>query len=329
LVAQRESTTLKYIHQDSLSSTSVMSTSTGTLDSSITFFPFGGTRTGSVSSDKKFTGQRLDVTGLYYYNARYYDPLIGRFISADTIVQSPANPQTLNRYSYVMNNPLKYIDPSGHDENEDNLNTLIGKFRFDPVNDAEIIDALRSILPNLDAETLGILMNQVDVIQFADISGGSTSCYKIIYTINGTTPFFTISLQKGHNIETLIYLLTHELRHTYQYTQFYKTGNSGWTNPTFMEWDARVWAGKVTDKMGITKSIDTGYRNGIYDCRKYSLQLGVRSTFDYKKMRAFFWSLNVFNIGQQHQFGSWENWLYGWYYVQNLNGYMSLFIPGY
>jgi RHS repeat-associated protein len=58
-----------------------MSTSTGTLDSSITFFPYGLIRTGSVSTDKKFTGQRLDGTGLYYYGARYYDASIGRFIS--------------------------------------------------------------------------------------------------------------------------------------------------------------------------------------------------------------------------------------------------------
>jgi len=92
-----------------------MSTSTGTLDSSISYFPFGLTRTGSVSTDKKFTGQRLDATGLYYYGARYYDATIGRFISADTVIQSLANPQTLNRYTYCSNNPLKYTDPTGHE----------------------------------------------------------------------------------------------------------------------------------------------------------------------------------------------------------------------
>ena len=54
------------------------------------------------------------TTGLYYYGARYYDPELGRFISADTIVQSPYNPQTLNRYSYCSNNPINYVDPSGH-----------------------------------------------------------------------------------------------------------------------------------------------------------------------------------------------------------------------
>jgi RHS repeat-associated protein len=116
LIAQKEGSTLRYVHQDSLNSTSVMTTSTGTLDSSMTFYPFGDCRNsqGEIGTDRLFTGQRLDDTGLYYYGARYYDCTIGRFISADTIVQSFSNPQTLNRYSYVTNNPLKYTDPSGH-----------------------------------------------------------------------------------------------------------------------------------------------------------------------------------------------------------------------
>ncbi len=62
----------------------------------------------------KYTGKELDSTGLYYCEARYYDPQLGRFISPDTLVESLGNPQTLNRYSYVGNNPLRYTDPSGH-----------------------------------------------------------------------------------------------------------------------------------------------------------------------------------------------------------------------
>jgi hypothetical protein len=49
-----------------------------------------------------------------YYRARFYHPALGRFISADTIVPEPGQPQDFNRYSYVQNNPLRYIDPSGH-----------------------------------------------------------------------------------------------------------------------------------------------------------------------------------------------------------------------
>jgi RHS repeat-associated protein len=112
-VATREGTTLRYIHQDSLGSTSVMTTSAGVLDSAAAYDPFGATRNGSVSISKGFTGQRLDGTGLYFYNARYFDPLIGRFINADSVIQSVANPQYLNRYSYCLNNPLTYTDPSG------------------------------------------------------------------------------------------------------------------------------------------------------------------------------------------------------------------------
>jgi RHS repeat-associated protein len=84
------------------------------IGTTVKYLPFGETRaTVTVPTDKLFTGQRPDGTGLYYYNARYYDPTIGRFISPDTIIQSMANPQCFNRYSYCLNNPLKYTDPSG------------------------------------------------------------------------------------------------------------------------------------------------------------------------------------------------------------------------
>jgi RHS repeat-associated protein len=80
----------------------------------LTLYPFRDCHfsQGTLGTDKKFTGQRLDATGLYYYNARYYDPVIGRLISTDTVVQNPADPQTLNRYLYCINNPLKYVDPT-------------------------------------------------------------------------------------------------------------------------------------------------------------------------------------------------------------------------
>jgi RHS repeat-associated protein len=59
-------------------------------------------------------------TGLLYYGARYYDPALGRFISADTVVPGAGNPQNLNRYAYVRNNPLRYTDPTGHWTFEEN-----------------------------------------------------------------------------------------------------------------------------------------------------------------------------------------------------------------
>ena len=128
LVAMKKNTTLQYIHQDHLSGTALATSANGSSLGTITYYPYGSTRSGDVPTDKKFTGQRLDGTGLYYYNARYYDASIGRFISADTIVQSFTNPQALNRYSYVFNNPLRYTDPSGlkvEFENEEYILALL------------------------------------------------------------------------------------------------------------------------------------------------------------------------------------------------------------
>jgi RHS repeat-associated protein len=64
-----------------------------------------------------YTGQReMAGLGIYDYGARFYSPKLGRFLSADTIVPSYTNPQHLNRYMYVLGNPLKYDDPTGHNE---------------------------------------------------------------------------------------------------------------------------------------------------------------------------------------------------------------------
>jgi len=82
----------------------------------------GANRGGAQSdlTDKRFTGQYHESSlagaeGLYYYNARWYDPALARFAQADTLVPDPGNPQALNRYAYVYNNPARYTDPSGHD----------------------------------------------------------------------------------------------------------------------------------------------------------------------------------------------------------------------
>jgi RHS repeat-associated protein len=83
------------------------------------YYPFGETRgTATAPTDRQFTGQRRESTSLgslYDYGARFYSPALGRFLSADTIVPEPGNPQSLNRYSYTYNNPVKYTDPSGRD----------------------------------------------------------------------------------------------------------------------------------------------------------------------------------------------------------------------
>lgn len=116
-IALRTSSNTYYYHTDHLGSSSVMTKQDGTNYGEFYYHPYG-TRwftSGGSGIRHKFTGQEEDTeTGLYNYGARYYDPTIGRFISADSIVPAPGNPQSLNRYSYVLNNPLRYTDPTGH-----------------------------------------------------------------------------------------------------------------------------------------------------------------------------------------------------------------------
>ena len=107
---------LFWLLTDHLGSTAITAYSSGGKKSELRYYAYGDTRYtyGTTPTAYKFTGQRLDEsTGLMYYGARYYDPALGRFVQADTIVPEPGNPQALNRYSYVYNNPLKYTDPDG------------------------------------------------------------------------------------------------------------------------------------------------------------------------------------------------------------------------
>ncbi|MDA8215406.1 MAG: hypothetical protein M0Z64_09055 [Nitrospiraceae bacterium] len=116
-IASKTASNTYYYHTDHLGNSSIITDAAGNKVEEIYYYPFGGTRLnqGSVNVKHKYTGQEEDAeTGLYYYNARYYDPILGRFISADTIVGNPRDPQDLNRYTYAGNNPLIYIDPSGH-----------------------------------------------------------------------------------------------------------------------------------------------------------------------------------------------------------------------
>ncbi len=120
-VALRQGGTLYYLLTDHLGSTAVTVNSSGSKTAELRYKPYGQTRysSGATPTSRRFTGQLEESTiGLYDYGARFYDPALGRFISADPIVPRPGDPQNLNRYSYVRNNPLKYIDPTGHQGEE-------------------------------------------------------------------------------------------------------------------------------------------------------------------------------------------------------------------
>ena len=117
---------IQFYHTDHLGSASVITDSDGNRKEQIVYFPFGtyrasGNINGTYDYDTNFpdvfytfTGQEDDDDlGFYNYGARLYDPLLGRFISPDIVGPEIEDPQTFNHYTYVRNNPLIRIDPTG------------------------------------------------------------------------------------------------------------------------------------------------------------------------------------------------------------------------
>jgi len=120
-VAQVQSGQVVYYHGDHLGGTNIVTNNNGVVKELCEYLPFGGfARHEKYGNSAEvahfyFTGKQLDEkTGLYYYGARYYDPTVGKFLTPDTLIQDPYNPQSLNRYSYCGNNPVNRIDPDGH-----------------------------------------------------------------------------------------------------------------------------------------------------------------------------------------------------------------------
>ncbi len=173
----RTNDALSYLLTDHLGSTSVSyNTSTGAV-SAQRYTLYGAPRgpASTFSTDYRFTGQRSEEAGLgslYDYNARHYSPALGRFLSPDSIVPSPGNPshgdflrsQSLNRYAYVLNNPLRYTDPTGHCAEEDKkcigrLRAIQAEFGVEIDDSAQLftLEALNAIAAGMSAlrELLG------------------------------------------------------------------------------------------------------------------------------------------------------------------------------
>ena len=105
----------RFYHVDHLQSSTVVTSIDGSLLSRVLYRPFGqAIELTGTTPDFGFTGQRFEPDlGIYDYGARFYDPVLARFLSPDPLVPSLANPQDLNRYSYVLNDPLAKVDPTG------------------------------------------------------------------------------------------------------------------------------------------------------------------------------------------------------------------------
>ena len=117
----------RYFHKDNLGSIDTITDGIGNVVERMSFDPFGGRRQSNwrastvginlipILTNRGFTGhEHLDGVDLIHMNGRVYDAALGRFLSADPHIQAPYATQSFNRYSYAMNNPMKYTDPTGY-----------------------------------------------------------------------------------------------------------------------------------------------------------------------------------------------------------------------
>jgi RHS repeat-associated protein len=142
-VAMRQGGEVYYLHGDHLGSTSLTTDDQGGVVYEARYLPFGEERwvDGEGVTDFTFTGQRQDGFGLMDYNARYYSSYLNRFVSPDPIISDYKNPQSLNRYAYTLNNPVRFTDPTGHytfEEEPDDLLFVPPKRypQFNPTDEA-------------------------------------------------------------------------------------------------------------------------------------------------------------------------------------------------
>ena len=127
----RTSEDVRYLLYDHLGSLDVVTDAAGTVVQDLSFDAWGQRRapndwttlallrqidtTHGRYTTRGFTGhEMLDAVGIIHMNGRIYDPKLARFLQADPVIQFPHHAQSYNRYSYVLNNPLAYTDPSGH-----------------------------------------------------------------------------------------------------------------------------------------------------------------------------------------------------------------------
>ena len=144
-IAKRVNDVMEYYNTDHLGSTRLVTSENGVTTEEIMYKPFGE-QLNETEERYTYNQKELDETGFYYYGARYYDPVTGRFLTRDPLTGKKESPQSLNRYVYCLNNPLTYIDPAGTNSS-------------DP---RQAVEDIFNTLSNLNPETLIEIQEKVD-----------------------------------------------------------------------------------------------------------------------------------------------------------------------
>jgi RHS repeat-associated protein len=148
----------RHVHVDGLGSVTALTTPSGTVAATMLYDAWGNQRaiSGSGHGNYRFTGAEMDATtGLYHMGARFYDSVIGRWLSEDPVQDKPFEPASLNFYAYVANNPVLLTDPKGTTPEQPPT----------PISPEEVRERARQTLEKI-ANQLGITVEEL--LQWAD-----------------------------------------------------------------------------------------------------------------------------------------------------------------
>jgi RHS repeat-associated protein len=179
-----------YYHTDHLGSTRLITDENGNTVTDVSYTPFGED---SLNGEESYlyTGKERDSTGLYYYGARYYDPSTGRFLTGDIAAGNRNIPQTLNKYVYCLNNPLKYIDPSGNESEDPQY----------------IVEQVFKKLQNIDPEQFAEIQEKIDSGEITELEAVAEIIDLLGYTIdweNSTDDYLSVVINSDLTINVVI-----------------------------------------------------------------------------------------------------------------------------
>lgn len=195
-----EADEIHYIYKDHLGSWTTITDAGGNVVSEQSFDAWGnmrnaetwsGTVAGAPLFDRGFTGhEHLNAFGLVNMNGRVYDPVMSTFLSPDNYIQTPDFSQNFNRYSYCLNNPLKYTDPSGECIV---LAAAVGAFWGAALSMAMNFDNIRTDADFVNTITLGALGGAVGGAA-GFVAGGAVEG---VLGTEGAIPGFLTSASSG------------------------------------------------------------------------------------------------------------------------------------
>ena len=220
-IAMKDDGVVSYLYGDQLGSVSAVADGSGALVSKILYHPWGTTRysQGTNPTDYAYTGQ-MQEGEIYFYIARYYDPQLGRFMQADSIVPPTQGIQGFDRYAYVNNNPLLYTDPSG---NSLFINTM------ETGADVDMYSILRStygwdVIDKKSWESSDGVKLLTTAYSMSQTIGGINNLRSILPTLtidNDETRYLGLTRGSHVSLNTSVELtqwtITHELGHVFDF----------------------------------------------------------------------------------------------------------------